>query len=141
MPAPAESIDYGRIEDIVKKNQSTVTNVPSNWVLIGVNFDFNKSTLRPESIPILYNAAEILLTNPDIRVEIIGHTDNIGSDGYNQRLSLSRAETVRNFLIAKGVAANRMTTFGMGESKPIMDNSTQQGRELNRRIEFRVLNR
>jgi OOP family OmpA-OmpF porin len=135
---PAE-VDYDRIEDIVKKHKSNVSSLSNNWVLLGVNFDFNKSTLRPESLPILYNAAEILLNNPDIRVEIQGHTDNIGSESYNKKLSLERAQAVRNFLIAKGVAPNRMTAVGMGESNPIMDNSTPEGRQLNRRIEFKVL--
>jgi OOP family OmpA-OmpF porin len=135
-------VDYNRIEDIVKRNQSVgSTNAAplENWVLIGINFDFNKSTIKPESIPILYNSAEILLRNPDIKVEIQGHTDNVGSENYNQKLSLRRAETVRNFLIAKGVAASRLTTVGMGKTKPIMDNKTAEDRGLNRRIEFKVI--
>jgi outer membrane protein OmpA-like peptidoglycan-associated protein len=137
-------VDYTRIEDIVKKYQNTSSGsgmnaLQENWVLIGINFDFNKATIRPESIPILYNAAEILLKNPDVKVEIQGHTDNIGSDNYNQKLSLRRAESVRNFLVAKGIASNRLTTVGMGETKPIMDNKTEQGRGLNRRIEFKIV--
>jgi len=138
---PSE-VDYNRIEDIVKRNQIQQTSAGApldNWVLIGINFDFNKSSIKSESIPILYNAAEILLKNPDIKVEIQGHTDNVGSDNYNQKLSLRRAETVRNFLIAKGVAASRLTTVGMGETKPIMDNKNAEGRGLNRRIEFKVV--
>ncbi|MDR3609874.1 MAG: OmpA family protein [Ignavibacteriaceae bacterium] len=134
-------VDYNRIEDIVKRYKGTATvNVPEeNWVLIGINFDFNKATVKPESVPILYNAAEILLKNPDVKVEIQGHTDNIGSERYNQKLSLQRAETVKNFLVAKGVASNRLTTVGFGKSKPIMDNNTEQGRALNRRIELKVI--
>ncbi len=133
---PAE-VDYNRIEDIVKKHKS-VSMSEQNWVLIGCNFDFNKSTLKPESFPILYNSAEILLTHPDISVEIQGHTDNVGSDSYNQKLSLARANAVRDFLVSKGVAASRVTTVGMGEAKPISDNKTAEGRMLNRRIEFKV---
>ncbi len=137
-------VDYNRIADIVKNNQpvsSQAAPVSSNWVLIGVNFDFNKATLRPESIPVLYNSAEILLTHPEIKVEIQGYTDNIGSEKANQRLSLERANTVKNFLVAKGVDASRITTTGMGESNPIMSNKTAEGRALNRRIEFKVLNK
>ena len=136
-------VDYSRIKDIVKKYKSIGTstgNVPQeNWVLIGINFDFNKATIKPESIPILYNTAEILLKNPDVKVEIQGHTDNIGSDRYNQKLSLQRAETVKNFLIAKGVASDRLTTVGFGKTKMLMDNKSEQGRGLNRRIELKII--
>jgi OmpA-OmpF porin, OOP family len=139
---PAD-VDYSRIEDIVKRYKSmsaSTGNVPQeNWVLIGINFDFNKATIKPESIPILYNTAEILLKNPDVKVAIQGHTDNIGSDRYNQKLSLQRAETVKNFLVAKGVAADRLTTVGYGKTKMIMDNKTEQGRGLNRRIELKII--
>ena len=133
-----DNIDYDRIEDIVKKYKSVAVAGEQNWVLIGVNFDFNKSSLKSESFPILYHAAEILLTHPDVNVEIQGHTDNVGSDNYNQKLSLERAVSVKNFLVSKGVSASRITTVGMGESKPISDNKTADGRMLNRRIEFKV---
>ncbi len=134
---PAD-VDYNRIEEIVKKHKSVAAMGEQNWVLIGVNFDFNKSSLRQESFPILYHAAEILLTHPDVNVEIQGHTDNVGSDSYNQKLSLARANSVKDFLVSKGVAASRITTVGMGEGKPISDNKTTDGRMLNRRIEFKV---
>ncbi len=137
-------VDYNRIADIVKNNQPVSAQpAPSeaNWVLIGVNFDFNRASLKPESVPVLYNAAEILLTHPNIKVEIQGYTDNIGSEKANQRLSLERANTVKNFLVAKGVDASRITTAGMGEADPIMSNKTAEGRALNRRIEFKVLNK
>ncbi|NWF50601.1 MAG: OmpA family protein [Ignavibacteriaceae bacterium] len=133
-----QEFDYARIEDIVKKYSVRKEKSPDRWVLIGVNFDLNKATLRPESYPVLYNAAEVLLLNPDVNVEIQGHTDNTGSEAYNKKLSLLRAETVKNFLVAKGVDASRLSVVGFGESKPISDNKTEQGRELNRRIEFLV---
>jgi len=134
-------VDYNRIEDIVKKYKGagSVYVPQENWVLIGINFDFNKATIKPESVPILYNSAEILLKNPDVKVEIQGHTDNIGSEKYNQKLSLQRAETVKNFLVAKGIAADRLTTVGFGKIKPIMDNKSEQGRGLNRRIELKII--
>jgi len=130
------TIDYDRIEDIVKKYQSAGT--VENWYLVGVNFEFNKSTLRPESIPILYNAAEILLSQPDLNVEIQGYTDNTGSEKYNQQLSQKRANAIRDFLVAKGVSASRLTAVGFGEANPVMDNRTATGRAFNRRIEFKV---
>ncbi len=130
-------VDYDKIEKIVKN--ATPSAIPQNWVLVGVNFDFNKASLRPESLPILYNAVQILLTNPVIKVEIQGYTDNIGSDKYNKKLSKERAEAVRNFLIGKGVNPNRLKAAGYGEADPITSNKTAQGRAMNRRIEFRVL--
>jgi OmpA-OmpF porin, OOP family len=137
-------VDYNRVEDIVKKYRCiiptpTVSVPKENWVLVGVNFDFNKASLKPESIPVLDNTVEILLKNPEVKVEIQGHTDNIGSEKHNQKLSLHRAETVKYYLIAKGVAANRLTSVGFGKTRPITENNTEQGRAINRRIELKII--
>ena len=137
---PPTEVDYNRIEDIVKKHKSVAVG-GDNWVLVGVNFDFNKAALTKESMPVLYNAAQILLTHPNLRVEIQGYTDNVGPEKYNQKLSLERAETVKRFLVAKGVEASRLSTTGFGEANPISDNKTAEGRALNRRIEFKVLSK
>ena len=134
-------VDYNRIEDIVKRNEPKIPASNSNWVLVGVNFNFNKVNLRPESIPILYNVTETLLTHPEIKVEIQGYTDNVGSSSYNKKLSLKRAEAVKSFLISKGVSADRLTAAGMGEANPVASNKTAEGRSLNRRIEFKILNK
>ena len=75
-----------------------------------------------------------------MRVEIQGHTDNVGSERYNQTLSERRARTDLNYLVARGINANRLQTIGYGETKPIADNSTPAGRAMNRRIEFKILN-
>ncbi|OGV10966.1 MAG: hypothetical protein A3J84_07150 [Ignavibacteria bacterium RIFOXYA2_FULL_37_17] len=111
----------------------------SQWVLVGVNFQFNSAQLTPESYPILFYAVQNLNENPDTKVEIQGHTDNIGSEQYNMKLSEERAQTVRDYLVAKGIDPSRLTVKGYGESMPVADNSTPEGRSLNRRIEFKVL--
>lgn len=139
--AEPTKVDYDRIEDIVKRNVPKIPSMNSNWVLVGVNFDFGKSNLRPESIPILYNATETLLTHPEIKVEIQGYTDNAGSSSFNKKLSLKRAEAVRNFLTAKCVAADSLSAVGIGEVNPVASNKTAKGRVLNRRIEFKILSR
>jgi len=108
--------------------------------LEGVNFEFNSATLTAEAREILLGVAEALRGEPNLRAEIAGHTDSSGSDQYNLQLSQRRAEAVRDFLVAQGIAASRLIARGYGESQPVADNSTESGRALNRRVEFRVIN-
>lgn len=129
-------VNYNRIEDIVKRYSQKP--VQDNWTLVGVNFDFNKATLKPESYPILNNAAEILLTHPEVKVDIVGHTDQIGSDKSNDKLSLERSESVKKYLIAKGVDASRMNTVGKGKRNLLFTEKDPTSRFYNRRIEFKV---
>ncbi len=146
-----EKVDYDRIEEMVKKHipkevvKEVVVEKPvaqaarnDNWVLVGVNFDFDKATLRPEAYPILLHATTVMLNNPDLKVEIQGHTDSIGSEAYNQKLSERRANAVKNYLLARGIAANRLSIKGFGETSPMADNNTAEGRAMNRRIEFKT---
>jgi outer membrane protein OmpA-like peptidoglycan-associated protein len=107
-------------------------------VLRGVTFETNKATLRIESETILMKAYNALVANPDVQIEISGHTDNVGSQKDNQVLSLKRAQAVRNWLVAKGIASNRMKTVGKGQNEPVSSNETDAGRAENRRIEFYV---
>jgi outer membrane protein OmpA-like peptidoglycan-associated protein len=109
-------------------------------VLEGINFEFNSSTIRVESYPILDHAAEILKDNPDIRVEVQGHTDSKGSESYNQKLSQARAESVKEYLEDKqGIDPSRLIAKGYGELKPIATNETEEGRAKNRRVEFKIM--
>lgn len=105
-------------------------------VLEGVNFDFDKATLRPADVSDLDKNVDQLKTWGDVDIEVAGHTDSMGSDKYNMTLSRQRAEAVRNYLISKGVAANRLTAKGYGESQPVADNATEEGRFKNRRVEL-----
>ena len=107
-------------------------------VLKGVNFETNKATLRKESETILTMAYNALVANLDVQVEISGHTDNVGSLRSNQVLSLKRAQAVRNWLVQKGIASNRIKAVGKGQNKPVASNATDAGRAENRRIEFYV---
>jgi outer membrane protein OmpA-like peptidoglycan-associated protein len=107
-------------------------------VLKGVTFETNKSTLRDESETILTRAYNAMVANPSVRVEISGHTDNVGSEQANQTLSLKRAQAVRSWLVQKGIASNRMKTVGKGMDEPVASNDTDAGRAENRRIEFYV---
>ncbi|HSP87140.1 MAG TPA: OmpA family protein [Ignavibacteriaceae bacterium] len=138
------------IEDLIKKHpcpdpcpevvvEKPVEVEKTRWILVGVNFDFDSTRLKPEYYPTLFNTIQFLNNNPEVRVEIQGHTDNFGSDSYNQRLSEGRAASVRDYLISKGIDPYRMTIKGYGESVPLMDNSTSEGRAFNRRIEFKVI--
>ena len=110
--------------------------LPKKLVLEGVNFDNDKATLRPESSAILDKAAAALKEWGDVKVEVAGYTDDRSSDEHNLKLSQHRAETVRSYLIGKGIEANRLIAKGYGESQPIADNNTDEGRFKNRRVEL-----
>lgn len=109
-------------------------------VLRGIHFESGKSTITPDSYSILDEAAKILKENPNLKVEIGGHTDSVGSDSYNMRLSFDRANAVRQYLISvHGIDPSRLIAKGYGETMPIADNKTKEGRAKNRRIEFLIL--
>jgi outer membrane protein OmpA-like peptidoglycan-associated protein len=103
-----------------------------------VLFDSNKYTLKPEARERLAKISGIVLAYPDLKLEIEGHTDSIGSDDYNQTLSEKRAESVRGYLVSSGVVPDHVTATGLGKSNPVADNSTNEGRKLNRRVEMVV---
>lgn len=109
---------------------------PQKLVLEGVNFDFDKATLRQEDMGSLDKDVETLKAWGDVNIEVAGHTDSMGSDAYNMKLSRQRAAAVRNFLITRGVSADRLSAKGYGESQPVADNATEEGRFKNRRVEL-----
>jgi outer membrane protein OmpA-like peptidoglycan-associated protein len=108
-------------------------------VLNNIFFDFNKATLTDESIAELNNLTKLLNSTPTLNIEISGHTDNVGSASYNKTLSENRAKAVVNHLTIKGISADRLTFMGYGFSQPVAPNDTEQGRQQNRRTEFKVL--
>jgi outer membrane protein OmpA-like peptidoglycan-associated protein len=103
-----------------------------------VLFDFNKYTLKPEARERLARISGIVLAYPDLKLEIDGYTDSVGSDEYNQTLSDKRAEAVRDYLVSSGVSMNNVAARGMGKADPVADNSKAAGRQLNRRVEMIV---
>ncbi len=104
--------------------------------LEGANFDFDRAVVRPADFEQLDQAAATLKKWGDVNVEVAGHTDSIGSEAYNMGLSLRRANAVRSYLIGKGVGGDRLSVKGYGESRPIADNTTSEGRFQNRRVEL-----
>ncbi len=121
-------------EDDVEK--LVVTEVGQAITLEGIVFETAKSDIKPESEMILMKAYNTLHLNPELEVQIQGHTDNRGKKAMNEKLSLSRAESVKAWLVAKGIESARITTKGFGPDKPIADNNTDEGRQKNRRIDF-----
>lgn len=109
------------------------------FVLHGVNFEFDQSRLTINAKTLLDHVADALRARPDIRVRINGHTDALGAEDYNQDLSQRRAQAVADYLVSRGIGAERLSSAGFGETLPIADNADEEGRELNRRVELQVL--
>ena len=106
--------------------------------LSDVLFDFGKYTLKPETREKLAKVSGILLTHPDMHLQVEGYTDNVGSDEFNQKLSEQRADSVRDYLISQGISADSITSKGFGKTNPIASNDTAKGRQQNRRVEIVV---
>jgi outer membrane protein OmpA-like peptidoglycan-associated protein len=106
------------------------------FIALYINFETGKSDIKPESQPIIDQLSEMLKQNSTLKISIEGHTDNVGGENTNQPLSESRAKSVNNALISKGIEVSRLKSKGWGQSKPIADNSTEEGRAKNRRVEI-----
>ena len=107
-------------------------------VLSHVYFDFDSDDIRPESFPELDKLSEMLLDNPNLHMEIDGHTCSLGSDEYNYELSERRALSLVTYFLGKGVLSRNLDSKGYGETQPKLPNSTVYGREMNRRVEFKL---
>jgi len=140
-PAPKDSDGDGVTDDMDKcpKTPAGVTvDERGCWVISTVVlFDFDKADLKPMAMEELDKAYEIL-KDDELKIEIQGHACNMGPDDYNQDLSESRAQTVKDYLVGKGIDEGRLTTMGYGESNPAADNTTEEGRMKNRRVEFKT---
>ncbi|MEZ5083180.1 MAG: OmpA family protein [Bacteroidales bacterium] len=108
-------------------------------VLNNIFFDFNKATLRPESVAELDRLVKLMNDTPNLKIELSGHTDNVGTASVNQNLSEDRAKAVVDYLVEKGVAQDRLEYKGYGFTQPVATNDTPEGRQQNRRTEFKIM--
>jgi outer membrane protein OmpA-like peptidoglycan-associated protein len=118
-------------EEIIKRVKIAAQNI---------FFETAKWTLLAKSYPKLNDVVSILKDNPSFKVQIDGHTDNVGKDDYNHELSHQRAASVKAYLVSKGIDESRLTSFGYGEERPVADNNTATGRAKNRRVEMTLRN-
>jgi outer membrane protein OmpA-like peptidoglycan-associated protein len=141
----SENVDLPKskqYQEINKDIELSKLEVGQKIVLRNIFYDFNKSTLRTQSVAELDRLAKLLDVNPTMRIEISSHTDNVGSAAYNEKLSTSRALSVVDYLVEKkGIKKERLEFKGYGFTEPIAPNDTDQGRQLNRRTEFKILSR
>jgi OmpA-OmpF porin, OOP family len=132
---------YGSYQEIKKDLFLTPIEIGQIVKLNNIFFEFNKAELTSESYPELDRVVETLQQNPSMEIEIDGHTDNVGNDDYNQKLSEDRAKAVYEYLLGKGIEKRHLAYKGFGKLKPVDDNQTESGRQKNRRVEFTITKR
>ncbi len=129
-PAPPPPPPVAAVPEVEKKMLS------EGRARINVEFDFDKSDIRPQYYDEIKQVADFMVKYPDTKVAIEGHTDNIGTEEYNQKLSQRRADSVKNYIVDKfNIDGKRLKSEGFGETRPIADNKTAEGRQQNRRVE------
>jgi OmpA-OmpF porin, OOP family len=139
-----EQVNYSKVEIPSKLGaftfQLNIKFEPEKvFTLKDVHFDTSKATITPSSFPSLNELVGVLKVKPTMTIEIAGHTDNVGTPEANQKLSQDRANSVKQYLISKGIAANRLTAKGYGDTQPVADNDSEEGRKQNRRTEVRII--
>ena len=120
--------------DVVRQGDNITLNMPGN-----ITFAFDSANLQPQFQPVLNNVAQTLNEYNQTVIEVAGHTDSTGSDAYNQKLSVDRANSVAGYLSSRGVSMQRMIVTGAGETRPIASNDTEAGRAQNRRVEITIV--
>lgn len=142
----SDNVEYSQMQIPEEKDTKLTFNVnikfelPKTYTLKDVFFDAGKATLRPNSFTELNELAEFMSLKKNVSIEVAGHTDNVGAKEGNQKLSEERANVVRNYLIKKGIAADRVTAKGYGDTQPVASNETETGKQKNRRTEVRITN-
>jgi len=139
-----DSVDYSKFEIPDESGKYTITYTltiepTKTYTLRNVHFDTGKATLRQESFAALNDLAEVMKFKRKMVIEIAGHTDDVGDDAANMKLSQLRAEAVVKYLIGKGISKERLTAKGYGETQPASSNDTEEGKQLNRRTEVRII--
>ncbi|MCG8577783.1 MAG: OmpA family protein [Flavobacteriales bacterium] len=125
--------EYGEVQIIIQYEEETT------FTLSNLHFATNKAVIQSSSYQELDELVEYLKNKPHLKIEIAGHTDSDGDENANMKLSQNRADAVKNYLIKKGISADRLIAKGYGESSPIADNSSESGKALNRRTEIHIL--
>lgn len=140
----SENLDipnYATYSEIFKEIDLSKADVGVSIVLKNIFFDSRADVITQESVPELARLIDLMKKNPTLKIEISGHTDNIGSYEYNKELSVSRAQSVVDYLVAQGIDKSRLEPVGYGYSQPIASNESIEGRQLNRRTEFKIISK
>ncbi len=132
-----KDVFYEDVAEPAPKPAPVVVPTVKETISFNLNFGFDKSQITDEMLPILEQAKQIINEDMNARFEVAGHTDSTGPEAYNQKLSERRAASVKNWLVENGVSASRLEAVGFGENAPKYDNSTREGRKLNRRVEIK----
>jgi outer membrane protein OmpA-like peptidoglycan-associated protein len=129
-------VEVGAMTQEVSANDMLDALNKDGFMALYINFDTGKATIKPESLQIIEQVGELLQNNPDLKLNVEGHTDNVGTAPGNKILSEQRAKAVVSAVVSKGIEISRLTAVGWGQEKPIADNRTEEGRAKNRRVEI-----